>query len=289
VRLSIAANGNTGIGINPSITHKLNVGGNARFTGYVNAESNLIVSGSTYIGIAPNASYKLLVNGDSRLQGDGTITGLLDAGSIQTASTIHAGTRAAIGGNIDNNFRLRVYDGASRFGGDVEVTGNMTIGGTLDNTYKLRVIGGNSRFGGDAQVTGSLDVGGNIDLTGQINAGSVNTGALAIGGKGSVRSDGLSPLRIGFNSKYVNVNVGLVTPVTVTANITDFAGDNDDVRVMVCQFVDDGSYADAWENMIATVHDVDAASNTCKISLTNKSNGGVVLKGTIYLMTVAKN
>jgi hypothetical protein len=244
----------------------------------------------------------------------------LEASDVKVNRTLRVADYAAVGGGLDSNFRLRVYDGNSRFGGSVEATSNMTIGGSLDNTYRLRVIGGNSRFGGDAQVTGrmaiggdmddnfrlrvydgnsrfggnaqvtgTMDVGGNIDVTGQLNAGSVNTGALAIGGKGSVRSDGLSPLRIGFSSKYIDYFFTGGEIREFTANITDFEGDNDDIRIVVSQFQQAGGSPEAWERMLITIRDVDAATNTCKIKIRNTASGQLEVKGTLYLMCVAKN
>jgi hypothetical protein len=339
-RISVNENGNTGIGTLANNIHRLNVNGKLNVTGNISTSDSLTVNGHVGIGINPQPGYKLRVGGMSRF-GDhvymddrlfvanlfeasgGAIVsgGPLEAYDVRVNRTLRVADYAAVGGTLDSNFRLRVYDGNSRFGGSVEATSNMTIGGSLDNTYRLRVIGGNSRFGGNAQVTGrmaiggdmddnfrlrvydgnsrfggnaevtgTLDVGGNIDAAGQVNAVSVNTGALAIGGKGSVRSDGLSPLRIGFSSKYIDVTLPAGAIQEYTVNIADFTGDNDDVRVMVSQFQSAiGSNINSWERTLITVSEVNAAADTCKISVHNTSAGQFTVKGTIYLSVIVKN
>lgn len=338
-RFSINNNGNTGIGILANNNYRLHVNGKLNATGNIITDDSLYVNGGIAVGTNSTEGYRLRVNGISRFLGntymDGSlrvsdhleadggaiVLGILEGYAIRANNTLRVGDYAAIGGLLDSNFRLRVYNGPSRFGGSVEATGNMTIGGPLDDTYRLRVVGGNSRFGGDAQVTGRiaiggemddnyrlrvydgnsrfggnaqvtgmLDVGGNINLTGQLNAGSVNTTALAIGGKGSVRSDGLSPLRIGFVSKYVDVTLPAGAIQEYTVNITDFAGDNDDVRVMVSQFqYTTGAGPNSWERTLITISDVNAAADTCKINVHNTSGNQFTIKGTIYLTAIAKN
>ncbi|HOZ77241.1 MAG TPA: hypothetical protein PLY34_04555 [Ferruginibacter sp.] len=338
-RFSINNNGNTGIGILPNNNFRLQVNGKLNATGNISTDDSLYVNGGMAVGTNSTNGYRLRVDGTSRfsanaymdgslmvsglLEADGgaIVLGTLEGYAIRANNTLRVGDYAAIGGLLDSNFRLRVYNGSSRFGGSVEATGNMTIGGTLDETYRLRVIGGNSRFGGDAQVTGRmaiggdmddnyrlrvydgnsrfggnaevtglLDVGGNINLTGQLNAGSVNATAISIGGKGAARSDGPSPLRIGFNSKTVDVTIPGGATIEYTVNITDFTGDNDDVRVMVSQFQTAfGSSIDAWERMLITVSNVDAAADTCKINIHNTGGGQLTVKGTIYLTAIAKN
>jgi hypothetical protein len=307
-RLSINQNGNTSIGTAPNNIHKLLINGKLHSNGNISTDDSLTVLGSSGIGGAPSPGYRFRVNGHSRFEGfvymqytaqvegqlnangGAKVQGTLEGDEGRINNTLRVANYASVGGTPDSNFRLRVYDGNSRFGGSVEATGNLTIGGALDNTYRLRVIGGNSRFGGDAQVTGNMDIGGNIDLTGQLNAGSANVGALAIAGKGSVRSDGLSPLRIGFNSKAINVTLPAGAIQEFTVNITDFAGDNDDVRVMVSQFqYGVGAGPNSWERTLITVSDVNAVTDTCKINVHNTTSNQLTIVGTIYLTTIAKN
>ncbi|MBC7889059.1 MAG: hypothetical protein H7Z13_14380 [Ferruginibacter sp.] len=338
-RFSINNSGNTGIGILPNNNFRLQVSGKLNATGNISTNDSLLVNGHVGVGISPDPNFRLKVNGSSLITGNSYIDGnqsvdgwlgvggsLYVVGPLETYNfkanqTLRVGHHVAIGGGIDSAYRLRVFDGNSRFGGSLEATDNFTVGGPLDNTYRLRVVGGNSRFGGDAQVTGRmaiggemddnyrlrvydgnsrfggnaqvtgiLDVGGNINLTGQLNAGSVNAIAVSIGGKGAARSDGASPLRIGFNSRNVDVTIPGGATVEYTVNITDFSGDNDDVRVMVSQFqTATGSSIDGWERMLITVSNVNAANDTCQLNIHNTGSGQLTVRGTIYLTAIAKN
>ncbi len=296
-RISINQSGNVGIGIDPENAFKLQVGGTLHATDNLGTGGDLYAIGVAAIGTAPNPLYKLLVNGSSRIQGSETVTGnitgnanltiggtasisnALVAGSLQSNTTIRANERLSIGGSVDNDFRLRVYDGDSRFGGNVEATGNMTIGCALDNNWKLRVIGGNSRFGGDAQITGNLDVG-SADVS----------GALTIGGKGSIRSNGPSALRIGFDSKTINNTFSPGEVAFLTANLsTAISGDNDDFRVMISQYRNGAGGDDALQFFGISITNINAAANTCDIRLKNLTSSTITLVGTIYLTTIAKN
>lgn len=331
-RFSINQNGYAGIGTLPNTTHRLSINGRLNATGNISTDDSLFVNGHVGIGTAPDGFAKLKVNGLARFNAGefqydmtvggifhsvgfmwgsngATIAGVLEGYTVRVNNHLRVSEYASIGGSPDSTFRLRVYDGNSRFGGSVEATGNMTIGGALDDTYRLRVVGGNSRFGGDAQVTGRMAIGGdmdnsyrlrvydgdsrfggNVEVTGQLNTASVSTDALSIGGKGAVRSDGLSPLRIGFTSKYVDVVMPAGTTEEYTVNITDFTGDNDDIRVMVSQFSPaTGGSALAFERTVISVTNVNASDGTCKLKLHNSAAGQLYVKGTIYLMCVAKN
>jgi hypothetical protein len=204
-------------------------------------------------------------------------------GNARIGGDFHATGNAAIGGGVDNNFRLRIYDGNARVGGNAEITGQLTagsaaIGGAIDDNFRLRIYDGNARVGGNAEITGHL------------TAGSVaidNT--LTIGGNGSVRSNGGSPLRIGFDAKNVDVYIANNDKVSVTANITDFSGGIDDIRVMVSHVVGDVGSSLPWPEMIFTIMGPNSGTDTCLIWITNKSGENGILKGTIYLTTIAKN
>lgn len=272
------------------------------------ANMNITSTGNVSIG-GVAATQKLRVYG----------TGHFD-GNLSTEGTFQALNHMAVGGNLDPAFRLRVYDGATRFGGDMHATGNVAFGGEVDNNYRLRVIGGNSRFGGDMHATGNVafggDVdnafrlrvyggnsrfGGNVEITGSatanamtvdnaLNAGSLTVdGDVTIGGKGSVRSNGTSPLRIGFNQKSVDMVINANSEAYVVANISDFAGDNDDVRVFVSQIVGDPAGSPYWQRMTVMVTGVNAADDTCILWIHNHTGSNLYMKGTIYLTTIAKN
>jgi hypothetical protein len=264
--MNISSAGNVGIG-GASAVQRLRVYGNAHFEGNVSSEGTLQALGHASIGGVLDPLYKLRVyDGETRLGGD-----------------MHATGNVAIGGIVDNNYRLRVIGGNTRFGGDMHATGNVAIGGEVDNNFRLRVIGGNSRFGGDVEITGEATAASmSVD-------NALSTGTLTIGGKGSVRSNGASPLRIGFSQKTVDVVVNANSDVAVVADISDFSGDNDDVRVFVSQIVNDPLSSGYWQRMTITVMGVNATNDTCLLWIHNHTGGNVVMKGTIYLTTIAKN
>jgi hypothetical protein len=236
-------------------SHELEVFGGTRLNGYLLTSENIT-------GFA-----NLTIGGYSSLQGGLRVDGLLDA-----RNTMRVTERTAIGGDVDPAYRLRVYDGNARVGGDFHATGIAAIGGETDPAFKLRVWGGNSRFGGDVEVTGSMNVS-------QIN------------NKGVVTSNGASSLRIGFNEQSFTYNgVGSGETRDITVSLPAFEGGNDDIRVSVAQFVPDPlpQYA-FWFGFNFHVHSVDAATNTAKIRITNMWQSPLSIKGTIHIMSVAKN
>lgn len=278
--MNLSPTGNLGIGGNYSPTLRLWVrNGNTWLEGNAEVAGTLEVQQNTAVGGAVDPLYRLRVyGGNARVGGD-----------------FHATGNAAFGGEVDPDYRLRVIGGNSRFGGDMHATGNMGVGGLPDNTHRLRVYNGSSFFDGSLQVTGhttvnSLGSTGNISTNATITAGNVNVNnSLTIDGKGSVRSNGPSPLRIGFDERPVNVFLVANSATTVTANITDFTGDNDDVRVMVSQIAFGAGNTMFSENLIVHVVSVDAAANTCNLRIVNRGNVAVTLVATIYLTTIAKS
>ncbi len=286
--LNIASTGNIGIGGAPSGSYRLYLtGGPSYFDGNITSMGSIFALNNVAVGGNVDATYRLRVyDGASRFGGDMHATGNVafggdvDAafrlrvwgGNSRFGGDMHATGSAAVGGEVDNNYRFKVMGGDSRFLGALSTTGNVAINGDMDPAFKLRVYGGNSRFGGDVEVTGEM-----------------NTGTLTIGGNGSVKSNGTSPLRIGFDQKTVNEFVNNNTAVLVEANITDFSGDNDDVRVFVAQIVNDNGSTVPWSRVRITIMGVDAASNTVSLWLYNDGGGNGIIKGTIYLTTIAKN
>lgn len=302
-RFIIAANGNIGIAGEPNTLYKLRVYG-----GHVGIDSSLYVQRSLYaygnsaIGGDIDPDFKFRVNGNSRFtalqtSGNVTIGGTLDntyrlrvvGGNSRFGGDMYATGYVAFGGDVDPDYRLRVWDGDSRFGGNMHATGNVAFGGLPDNNFRLRVHSGSSYFGGPVQIashlnTNSIGAAGTIDA---LNIAVSNT--LTIGGNGSVRSNGPSPLRIGFDSKTVDVFLAGGGMVAVTANITAFSGGNDDVRVFVSQIKANAGNNLAFANLHIAVTDIDAAANTCSLSIKNMSNLNSTLSATIYLTTIAKN
>ncbi|HEX5652473.1 MAG TPA: hypothetical protein VFX58_05335, partial [Chitinophagaceae bacterium] len=152
-----------------------------------------------------------------------------------------------------------------------------------------RVHDGSSYFDGPVQIAGHLNAY-NIGASGTLTVPDVTiNNSLTIAGKGSVRSNGPSSLRIGFDQKTVDVFILAGSATVVNADITDFSGDNDDVRVFVSQIKSNSGNNLAFANLHVAVTDLDAGTDTCSLSLKNLSNLNANLKATIYLTTIAKN
>ena len=312
-RMIITEDGTVGINVqNPDPNADLFVGGkidsyffetntatinaNAFVGSDLNVGDQLFINGSPYY-----SNYRLTVNeGDSYFGGNGHFTGSLISDGFLTVNdgisanediyswgqvrgtTLRATQYMGVGGLADPAYRLRVWDGNSRFGGDVQVTGNidagayMAVGGAIDPVYRLRVYNGNSRFGGDVQVTGNLDAG-------EITTSTIN-------GTGVMHSAGPSSLRMGFDVENINLVLGGGNQTDVTVNITDFDGGAGDVRVFISQFAPDPlpQYAN-WHDFSFHIHSVDPVNDTCKLRITNTTNGNLSIKGTLYLASVAKD
>ena len=271
--VNISSDGNMGIGGGASGSYRMRVyNGNSYFEGSLLSEGSVTALTNAAIGGQLDPVYKLRVyDGNSRFGGD-----------------LHATGNVAFGGDVDPVYRLRVIGGNSRFGGDLYATGNAAFGGDVDNNYRLRVWGGNSRFGGDVQVTGDLNTTGLSASNATVSSLTVSN-TMTIDGKGSVKSNGTSPLRIGFDQKGIDVFLGGNATTSVTANITNFSGDNDDVRVFVSQVQSDIGTSLFWSNISVVIMGVDSGTNTCTLWLRNLNNVAGLLKGTVYLTTIAKN
>jgi hypothetical protein len=302
---------NVGIGVAAPI-YKLQVAGEIVATDYIQAgnylragsgpfsnsyrfqvnNGNSLLNGKLYVGGTTGTTAQLFVSGsgggaysarfangdvvvEDHFHTSGTAT---IGGTLIANSTLAVTNYAAIGGALDNNYKLRVYDGNARIGGDFHATGNVAFGGAVDNNFRLRVYDGNARVGGDAEVTGHLTAG---------TAAIDNT--LTIGGKGSVRSNGASPLRIGFDSRVVDVFINNNARVSVILNITDFTGGYDDVRVIFSHAVSEAGNTLDWGEIMITPMAPDSSADTCLIWLTNKTGENGILKGTLYFTTIAKN
>ncbi|MBC7851667.1 MAG: hypothetical protein H7Y31_18120 [Chitinophagaceae bacterium] len=280
-RFTINSIGEFGIGGEPLTGYRMRIYGDVFTNGQITTSTAVQVGDHVAIGGAVDTDYRLRIyGGNARINGHTTITG-----------------STTIGGDFDPEYRLRVIGGNSRFGGDMHATGNAAIGGAADPNFRFRVYDGDSRFGGNVQVTGLIntaDLGAN-----QVNAGTVNSNVvnavilsvdntLTIGGKGSVQSNGPSSLRMGFDKQAVDVQIAANNGFTTVVNITDFDGDNDDVRVLVSQIVLNAGNTMFISNVNVNVIGVDAANNTCTLMIRNLGVAAT-LKATIYLTTIAKN
>ena len=274
-RMIIMEGGTVGINVqNPDPNYDFFVGGSMR-TYTFNANSgtintNFYINGDANIdehvninGSAYTPSYRLTVNdGHSYFGGHGKFTGYLDIDSWLSAASISSS------GDIYSTTQVR--------GAELRATQYMAVGGVVDPTYRLRVYAGNSRFGGDVQVTGTLD-------TDDLETNTIN-------GTGVVRSNGNSSLRFGFNQVGFTTTLSGGGQVDVTVSISDFEGGADDVRVFVSQFVPDPlpQYAN-WHDFSFHVHSVNPVNDTCKVRITNTTDGQLDIKGTLYLASVAKD
>jgi hypothetical protein len=317
---------NVGIGTdNPQA--KLQVVGTVMATeGLV--EDIMRVNGRVGINGPAHISYRLFVNnGHSYFQGNTITTGTATInGVVNAASNVSVGSNLNVAndGIIENNFRvngrvgingatngsygLMVNNSNSYFQGNTITTGTATIDGILTTGSNLSV-GGTLNVANDGIVGNNLRVNGRVGINGPTNAnyglfvnssnsyfqgnvtatGTVSAaGNLTIKGNGHVRSNGSSNLYIGFTSKYVNMAINNGATAAVSANISPFTGDNNDVRVFVAQVVNDNGDV-LWQKVKITVMGVNAADNTCLLWLHNDSGANGVLKGTIYLTTIAKD
>lgn len=281
--LNLAANGNLGIGGGSSGSYRLYVhNGNSYFGGTTFTQENAAIWGHTAMGGNVDINYRLRVyDGATRFGGD-----------------FHATGNIAFGGDVDPAYRLRVWDGNSRFGGDLYATGSMSVGDAIDNNYRFKVTGGDSRFLGGITTTGNMAINGAIDNSFKLRVYGGNsrfggdvevTGDITIGGNGSVRSNGNSPLRIGFDKEVIDIFINNNTTLTVQANITDFSGTPDDVRVLVSHVENDPTGTLHISRLVISVGSVNAATNTCTLYLHNNGGGNALFRGTIYLTTIAKN
>jgi hypothetical protein len=282
---------------------------------WANGQTKMLMSanGNLTIGSGSSPLYRLWVrNGDSHFEGN-----MYSIGSIRTD------TRIGIGGPAHNSYKLRVYDGPSYLEGDVNTTGNTALGGEVDGSYRLRVRNGDTRldgslhanvragiggapnnnyrlyvhngesyFGGAVNINGQLDVT-TVDAFNLVGTNAIVTSAevsnLTIDGKGSVRSNGTSNLRIGFDQKTVNSVIAAHGGITVTANITDFAGDNDDIRIMISQIIQNPGNTLFSDNLKVEVISVNAVNDTCDLRISNLSDVNATASITIYITSIAKN
>jgi hypothetical protein len=246
-------------------TNIATVNNSAYITSDVHVGGHININGNPF-----NNAYRLTVNnGNSYFGGNGSFTGYIAVHeNAYIDGQINCDNEILAGGDIVSYTQVR--------GQTMRATEQMGIGGNPDPLYRLRVWNGNSRFGGDVQVTGTLDAG-------EITTDEINGG-------GVVRSNGSSPLRMGFNSIGFNTTLNGGNQTDVTVNITEFEGGPNDVRVSVAQFVADPlpQYAN-WHDFSFHVHSVNPVNDTCKVRITNTTDGQLSIKGTLYVLSVAKD
>ena len=277
-RLSIMHNGNVGIGTTEA-QYKLTVNGGTYTSGDSYVAGDGTFAQSVGIGGFNNTAHKLRVSGSSQFTGMVHMSGSLVGIDANLSSYMAVGTYATIGTNatIGNNLNVG-NDGI--IDGNFRVNGRVGINGPTQSEFKLIVNDGNSYFQGNIASSG------NGSFIGTVNA----AGDLIIKGKGHVRSNGTSNLRIGFDSKGIQATVAAGGVIDLVANITSFDGGNQDIRVSIAQFDPDPApqYVN-WTYFDMKIYDVDAANDQCRIRIWNRAAVQLTLKGTLYLTTVAKD
>lgn len=180
-RMVITEDGTVGISAPyPDENYDLYVGGDIRANTmkmhHANIDVNANILQEANVGYRVNingnelaSSYRLTVNdGHSYFDGNGQFTGLL-----------------TVDGHLDANSGISASEDIYSFGQirgtTLRATEYMGVGGQADPTYRLRVWSGNSRFGGDVQVTGTLDAD-------EITTETINgTGVMRSNGPSSLR------------------------------------------------------------------------------------------------------
>jgi hypothetical protein len=257
---------------NAQISQNLNTGSlNVTQDGVVNG--NFRVDGRIGINGETHPSYGLIVNNaDSYLQGDAIVNGNT---RINGNIGINGPTNSNYGLIVNNantymQGNLTVTDDAI-VNGNARVDGRIGINGATNASYGLMVNNANSYMQGNATVTGNLTVGGSV---------SVN-------GKGFVTSNGASPLRISFNSTYIDRDLGGNNDGSHTFSLPEFGASVGDVRVEIAQFMP-ASGSDT-QDFVWWVSDIDPAANTARIRFRNVAALGKTLKGTFYLTVIIRD
>lgn len=233
------------------------VGGNFRIDGRIG------INGPT------NAAYGLIVNNaNTYLQGDAIVEG-----------NTRMNGRIGVNGPTNGNYGLIVNNANTYLQGDAIVEGNtrlngrIGINGATNGNYGLIVNNANTYLQGDLTVSGNVNF----------------LGTATINGKGNVHSDGPSSLSVGFSSYYTNQVYDGKEEKALTVNVADFYTGTQNVRVMIAQFEPGSGYEADVRHFTWYVYDCNPATNTCKIRIINQSSLIKVLKGTFYLMAVAKD
>lgn len=238
---------------------------------WTNGQEKLTISSNGNLGVngAYNSNYKLMVNsGDSYLDGDATVDGdVSSTNNVVASNSVRALNRLGVGGNENNSYRLYVHNGNSYFQGNISSSGNTTVNGNIT-------------------VGNTVSIGNDLNVSGTINA----TNNMVIKGTGSVRSQGPSPLKVGFVDQmvpYHHLNAG--DYVTVFIDLPDF-GSESDIRVLFSDYrVSDVYYLAHYNRFHFRIIDIDAVNHTFAVRIHNYSNSDAEISGTLTFLTVIKD
>ena len=250
---------------------------------WTSGQEKLVISASGNLGVngSYNNSYKLYVNdGNSYFDGAATVGNSLTVGGSITASgnitssgdiiandAVRA-DRVGIGGNESGSYKLYVHSGNSYFQGNISASGNATLNGNVT-------------------VGGTTSIGDNLNVGGIINADN----NMVIKGTGSVRSEGPSPLRVGFTSytvsPYLELDAHEYTSVIV--NIPEFNAASD-IRILFSDYApSDAAYYGYVNRLRFSVLSVNAADNTFLLRIHNYSDAYAAVSGVIHFVTIIKD
>ena len=238
---------------------------------WTSGAEKLVISASGNLGVngSYNNSYKLYVNdGNSYFDGAATVGNSLTVGGSITAS-----------GNISSSGDI-IADDAVR-------ADRVGIGGNESGSYKLYVHSGNSYFQGNISASGNVTINGNATVGGTISTDN----NMVIKGTGSVRSEGPSPLRVGFTtytiSPYIELNAHDYTSVYV--NIPDIS-DASDVRILFSDYIPSGpAYYDYLNRVRFFITNIDATNDRILLRIHNYSDAYAAISGELHFVTITKD
>lgn len=168
----------------------------------------------------------------------------LDVGGTVNANYLYT---SGIGstGSIHTDFDLNATDDLY-VGDDATILGNVGIGAAYNSSYRLRVEG-NGLFTTNVGIDGTLRVNGKIT-----NDGS-----------GIVKSNTATTLRAGFSSGTFGISLAAGASVEVPFCITAFSGSNNNVRVMISQFIPGSGASATAGNVTFNVVGTQASGGAC--------------------------
>ena len=226
---------------------------------WTNGTRRMTVSSYGYVGINTLLpQYSLEVNGSAKV--NHLYTDQINAdGSIMSDDDVVANDDLYVGSNA-------------------YVGGNMGIGTSPSPSYKL-VVSGNGLFTTNLSIDGTLRVDGKITND----------------GRGIMKSNSNTTLRSGFTSGTFTLSLGAGSGANFDFCIVPFTGDNDNVRVMVGQFIPGTGASATAGNVNITVIETSSSGGSCggnystaKIRISNPTGSAINLgtNAKVYLYTV---
>lgn len=250
--LTLSSSGNLGINGPYSASYVLQVnGGNSFFDGNITGDNNITANNS--------------IIADNNISAGGSISA---DNNITADNAVRALTRVGIGGNENNSYRLYVHNGHSYFQGNISASGNHTVNGTV-------TVGNNVAVGNNLSVGGTINTENNM----------------VIKGTGSVRSEGPSPLRVGFTTYTVNpyINLDAHEWTTVIINLPDF-DDASDIRILFSDYIPaNAALYQSFNRFHFRVEHINATNNTFSLRIHNYSDALASIEGTLHFVTIMKD